>query len=962
MSMRPSMTVLGTATVALLIVACGDDPVGLDRAAAVSLSRDTVGLTSIGDTARLSAHPLDQRGLPVEASVSWSVDDVSVATVDDDGLLMAVANGEARVTVTAGDATATAVVVVEQLAARMIAVGGDAQSGALFETLQPLVASVTDALGAAVGGGIDVTFVLSEGAGALNVNTVATDASGSASVVLTVDSVSGIHVVAVYLSLNPLTGTRFTALVQPDVPASTEIAAGDNQIAPTSSAVPVQPSVRLRDRFANPVPGVVVEFAVTSGGGALDQAGITTDNDGVAAATWTLGTTIGVQALTAHTTALPAEFVNFAATGVTLRIDGVDPAPIVEGATGVVVGEGFGANPVVQVEGQVATVLSGIDSRVEFSVPERACAPSEPVAVTVSAGGATSVPFLAPSEPANRLDLAVGEQRIVSDPNDFCLQLPAAMIAREYLVGLTLTAEDGTILRAFEITGRAGGGVPPLVTPVPPLRSSVPSSVPPPNIRQTLRALQDQEYAEDVIRRQEVEGFDGTSRALLSERAGAATARRDVPGVGERLSLRVPDIDRGSCQHFIATEGRVRAVSTHGILVTDEANPVSFSDAEMQQFASDFDAKIFGPVTSYFGEPTDLDGNGRIIIYYTQAVNRFLEGRVGGFVTSNNLRSRSDCPSSAEGEIFYAAAPDPDAKAGPNPRSKEGIVSRAPSLIAHEFTHVIQGSRRLILSGSSNPKRLTVWETEGGARFAQEIVGHGFNGNQIGQNYRSDVALNGPFYTGSFFNMGTFFGGHATQTNTLPVRGAPALCTVFGRIFPPLEPVEPCFIYGITYFYGPSWSFQRYVADRFGPTYPGGEQGLMRDWVDANPTIVGSENVAALLGMSFDSLFVQWSTALWTDDRVSGLAPALTFASWNVPAVMDGLGSAVGAGDGLSLRPLQYVYGDFATPRVVRAGSTAYGLISAPGAVPALSLRVLDLDGQTLTDEGRPHLWIVRTQ
>ena len=93
-----------------------------------------------------------------------------------------------------------------------------------------------------------------------------------------------------------------------------------------------------------------------------------------------------------------------------------------------------------------------------------------------------------------------------------------------------------------------------------------------------------------------------------------------------------------------------------------------------------------------------------------------------------------------------------------------------------------------------------------------------------------------------------------------------------------------------------------------------------------------------------------------------GLDPALTFASWNVPGVLEGFGEAVGAGDQLSLRPLQYVYGDFTTPRVVRGGSTAYGLISASGPVPALSINVLDLGGRPLTGEGRPHLWIVRTR
>ncbi len=84
-------------------------------------------------------------------------------------------------------------------------------------------------------------------------------------------------------------------------PGSLAVNGGDNQIATVSTAVATSPSVVLTDQYNNPVSGVAVTFAVTSGGGVVDPvSAILTNAAGVAQVTsWTLGATPGANSLTA---------------------------------------------------------------------------------------------------------------------------------------------------------------------------------------------------------------------------------------------------------------------------------------------------------------------------------------------------------------------------------------------------------------------------------------------------------------------------------------------------------------------------------------------------------------------------------------------------------------------------------------------------------------------------------------
>ena len=103
-------------------------------------------------------------------------------------------------------------------------------------------------------------------------------------------------------------------------PASVTVQAGNNQVAAPGATVTVPPAVLVRDALNNPLTGVEVTFAVTSGGGSIPGATAITASNGIASvASWTLGSTPGTNTLTATVSAggVSGNPVTFTATGTT---------------------------------------------------------------------------------------------------------------------------------------------------------------------------------------------------------------------------------------------------------------------------------------------------------------------------------------------------------------------------------------------------------------------------------------------------------------------------------------------------------------------------------------------------------------------------------------------------------------------------------------------------------------------
>ena len=162
---------------------------------------------------------------------------------------------------------------------------------------------VNDQNGAPMAGAI-VNFSVLSGGGTVGSASVATDASGIATVASwTLGTTAGPN--SLSASVGSLTPVTFTATGTAGAAASLTKLAGDNQSGAAGDAAPITPSVVVRDANGNAKAGVVVTFTVVSGGGSVTGGTPTSDAAGVATVgSWILGAT-GTNTLTASAPGVP---------------------------------------------------------------------------------------------------------------------------------------------------------------------------------------------------------------------------------------------------------------------------------------------------------------------------------------------------------------------------------------------------------------------------------------------------------------------------------------------------------------------------------------------------------------------------------------------------------------------------------------------------------------------------------
>ena len=83
-------------------------------------------------------------------------------------------------------------------------------------------------------------------------------------------------------------------------PASQAVLIGDGQEAAAGSELPSPVTVKVLDAVGRPVPGQMVKFVVTAGGGEVFAGVALTNEQGLAAEWWTLGDSPGINLLEAR--------------------------------------------------------------------------------------------------------------------------------------------------------------------------------------------------------------------------------------------------------------------------------------------------------------------------------------------------------------------------------------------------------------------------------------------------------------------------------------------------------------------------------------------------------------------------------------------------------------------------------------------------------------------------------------
>jgi hypothetical protein len=800
---------------------------------------------------------------------------------------------------------------------------GNRQSGGAGAALpEPIVARVTSASGTGVEGAV-VAFTAGASSGSVSTATATTNADGIVSAVWTVGTAAGTDLDTLRATVIGLEPAVFIASVTAASVAKLTVVSGNSQIGAPGQPLATPIVAVAQDQFGNPRSDVEVTWGVTAGGGAVSPTTSTTDSEGRASAVWTLGPNTGSHSVQAAVSAAPSILANFDATapgGLTLA--SLSPTPLIEGENAVLTGIGFSATPSnnrVRIGDLEATVTAATGTSLTVRVPESNCQPARTVAVQVRVGGEASNTINQPVAPSSFTVAAVGEQVVLQNPAEFCLQFAASASPQDYLIGVQSTSEVVTSLTPVTLTSAAQ---PTLATslPLPVLgRRPVARAV---SLTPTEKRRQKHYAREAPIRAWERQHF-GAMRAAAGRllttqgRSGALSVPGDLQ-VGDVIPLRVAAFDGDACSDFATVNAAVRVIGTRGLWLEDIENPAGgFTSEDFQSLSNLFDAKIYPTDVDYFGSPSDVDGNGRIAVLITKEVNAV--GGLLGFVFGGDLFGRPDCQASNEAEIFYGATPDPNGTLALGTYTREQGLHDIPSTVAHEFAHIIQFSRRIAINA---PAPLVVWEGEGQAVLAEEVVGHAVEGRAPGQNLGAAIAFNGDdptsidWYTYGFVQAAAYFGYDGSPTR---VSGAPEECSWLAN-----EGNGPCVQSALPY--GAPWLLLRWLSDQYGPSFPGGEKGLQQAFIN-NPAS-GYANISAVVGVPIKTLLGQWAATLYTDDRAPTLSTRLTLPSWNLLDVY------AGAPEPAQLTARSRAFASFRDAFSVRAGSAAYVRLSGASVSP----------------------------
>jgi len=419
---------------------------------------------------------------------------------------------------------------------------------------------------------------------------------------------------------------------------------------------------------------------------------------------------------------------------------------------------------------------------------------------------------------------------------------------------------------------------------------------------------------------------------LLLARAGAAAASGAFRGA--RLMRAAPPATPpapGSMRTFHVltslsvtptwtTVGAQLAYVGSGVLLyVDTLAPANgFTAAQFQTFGQYFDQVLLPLDTAAFGPPTDLDGNGAVIMLMSPVINAVTpaatctsQGYVAGFFESNDFNTGD--PNSNDGEVFYSIVPDPLGIFSCAHSAAE-VDGTLPAVYLHELEHLINFSQHVIVNGGAPGSS---WLDEGLAIAGEELGSLHYEQQCPPPACRTDPAQLFPDSSQAFIQSLLY---DSYQFALLPDTASITLG----------DDADQGFAWR-----GGAWLLVRWLGDQFGG-------GLYRQ-LERGPSN-GISDIESATGQSFPSLFADFGLALYTDS-LPGLprttAPAMDrFTSRNVSALWARLYTTTSSATIPVPRPVQLfaVTGDTASAVMV-PGTVTYFRLDTPATANTVAIR-----------------------
>jgi len=389
--------------------------------------------------------------------------------------------------------------------------------------------------------------------------------------------------------------------------------------------------------------------------------------------------------------------------------------------------------------------------------------------------------------------------------------------------------------------------------------------------------------------------------------------------VGDQVTLNANA--ESACSSPDLRTGRVAAVSNKAIVVAGASNPASgYTDADYASIASTFDNLVDPTDTKAFGTPTDIDGNGHVVLFFTRAVNELTPARstsyVAGFFYARDLFpsvSTPDfqaCAASNGGEMFYLLVPDPTGVVNGNKFTKDNVTRVVIATLGHEYQHLINASRRMYVNTGATDFEAT-WLDEGLSHVAEELLFYAETGLTPRANIDATKLRTSSAYVDAFNNEAI-----SNFSRLESYLGAPSSNS-------PFADNDDLATRGAT------WSFLRYAAD-----HTGSDDGTT--WFQlVNSTTAGVANLQQVFGADLTTLARDWATSVFADDAATTDA-RFQQPSWNLRSIF-------GALESNGAYPLATtVLGALPTTVSVSGGSAAYLRFAvAAGQTAAVQLSAL---------------------
>ena len=653
---------------------------------------------------------------------------------------------------------------------------------------------------------------------------------------------------ALLLVVAALAACKSSSEPKKPVPASVTIVSGDGQTGFVGSQVSQPLVVKVTSDQSTALVGATIVFAVTGGSATVSPATAVTDANGQAQTTVTFGSTAGTVTVTAAVqgTSLSTTFTLTAGSSTTTK------ACDSSAGTAMTVG-------------QVITPVSGTGI----------CLSAD---ATASAEYAL-IPFFASTTQSATTSIDVVGTGV----------LPVTTASLSPANGPSLSRSMGGF----------GSTPPTMISPINDVQTSFET-----RLRERARR-----YLTPLIPSARLwERAQRTQSALSTKIAPTGSASLDaIPSsvtVGQILKLNANAND--PCTNPQIHAGRVVAITNRSIVVADTANPTpTFTDAQYASIGTTFDTLVDAVDTAAFGAPTDIDKNGKVLIFFTYAVNQLTpaasSGVVGGFFYERDLfpttstSQAQGCPTSNVGEMFYMLVPDPNGTINGNKRDTAYVRQLTIGTTAHEYQHLINAGRRMYVNNANSFEE--VWLNEGLSHVAEELLYYRVSGLSPRQNItaatiratQTSVDVFNDYQNNNFQRFRQFV---TKVPNASPYANNDSLETR-----------------------GATWDLLRYLADHRGA----GDADTWRLLVNSSTT--GLPNLTNVFGANIMDQIRNWATSVESDDVPGVSDTKFLQPSWNLRSVfVDGYQKGVGP------YPLSVVALQNASPSTIPmiAGGEAY--------------------------------------